>query len=42
MQSTKIEYYQEIWNIKNILKAFENIVAFFKINSIDFGNCFYM
>ena len=37
MLSTEIEYYQEIWNIKKkILKAFQNIVAIFKINSIDF------
>ena len=40
--SSEIEYYQEIRNIKKIkmnklkLKAFQNIVAIFKINSIDF------
>ena len=35
--STEIEHYQEIWNIlKNKLKAFQNIVAIFKINSVDF------
>ena len=41
--STEIEYYQEIWilkkkpqkNKKTKLKAFQIIVAFFKINSID-------
>ena len=40
MLSTEIAYYQEILNIEknkkyNKLKAFQNIVAFFKINSID-------
>ena len=35
--STEIEYYLGIWNIKKkILKVFQNIVAIFKINSIDF------
>ena len=35
--STEIEYDQEIWNIKKEnLKAFQNIVTIFKINSIDF------
>ena len=29
-------YYQGIWNIKKNLKAFQNFVAIFKINSIDF------
>ena len=33
--STEIEYYQEIWNIKKSLMAFQNIVAIFKISSID-------
>ena len=33
----EIEYHQDIWNIKkNILKAYQNIVAIFKINSVDF------
>ena len=33
----EIEYYQGIQNIKKrILKAFQNIVTIFKINSIDF------
>ena len=35
--STEIEYNQEIWNIFFLnLKALQNIVAIFKINSIDF------
>ena len=34
--STEIEYYQEIRYIKKNPKAFQNIVAIFKINSIDF------
>ena len=37
--STEIEFYQEIQNIKEKkilkIKAFQNIVAIFKINSID-------
>ena len=32
----EIEYYQGIRNVKKILKAFQNIVAIFKINSINF------
>ena len=36
MLLTEIEYFQEIWNIKQNLKAFQNIVAIFKIISIDF------
>ena len=37
----EIEYYPEIWNLKKIwLKTFQNIVAIFKINSIDFRVCF--
>ena len=41
MQSTKTEYYQEIWNIKKEKKkekskTIQNIVAIFKIISIDF------
>ena len=43
-ETTEIEYYQEIWNIKkkqnkqkqDKFKEFPNIVAIFKINSIDF------
>ena len=34
--STEIECYPEIWNIKKNLKAFQNIVAIFKFNSILF------
>ena len=37
--STKIEYYQEIWNIKKKKKkltTFRNIVSILKINSINF------
>ena len=38
MQSTEIEYYQGIQNIKKkkFLKTFQNIVAIFQMNSIDF------
>ena len=32
----EIEYYQGIRNIKKKIKAFQNIVAIFKINSNDF------
>ena len=50
MLSTEIEIecYQEIRNIykkqnKTKIRAFQNIVAIFKINSIDFSFfCFYM
>ena len=39
--SKEVEYYQEIWNIKKTRpKAFENIDAVFKINSIDFSGVF--
>ena len=45
--STEIEYYQEIWNIykkeaKQKLKIFQNMVAIFKINSIDFSFFLYI
>ena len=40
MLSTEMEYYQEIWNIypppQKKLNVFQNTVAIFKINSIDF------
>ena len=40
------EYYQEIWNIKKNpppqKKAFQNIVAIFKINSFDFRLVLYV
>ena len=34
----KTERYQEIWNIKKRLMEFQNIVAIFKIDYIDFYN----
>ena len=33
--STETEYYQEKYYIKKRLKAFQNIVAIFKINSVN-------
>ena len=38
----EIEYYKKIWNIEKI-KVFQNIVAIFRINSIDFlFACFFI